>query len=184
MVTDREILEMFTDESKKHQAFEILLRQNQKPVYYYIRRMVLSHDDADDLTQNTFVSAWKALANFRGESKISTWLFRIAYHESINFLNAQKRLGKVALSDVEHRLGQSLQEDEHYQGDEIQIQLQTAIGLLPEKQKAVFVMKYFEEKRYDEIAVITGTSVGSLKASFHHAVQKIENFMKEVNPGD
>lgn len=174
---------MFLEEESRSKAFELLLQQYQKPIYYYIRRMVLSHDDADDLTQNTFISVWKSLANFRGDSKISTWMYRIAYHESINFLNQQKRLGKVAISDAEHKLGKSLQEDEHYHGDEIQIKLQTAIALLPEKQKAVFVMKYYEDKKYEEIAVITGTSVGALKASFHHAVQKIETFMKNVNPG-
>jgi len=145
--------------------------------------MVLSHDDSDNLTQNTFISTWKSLGNFRGEARISTWVYRISYNESLNFLNLQKCLGKVAISDAKHNLGKSLQEDEHYRRDGIQIKLQTAIALLPEKQKAVFIMKDYDEKKYVEIALITGTSVGALKASFHHTVQKIESFMKNVNPG-
>ena len=142
--------------------------------------MVLDHDDADDLVQNTYLKAWKNLENFRGESKISTWLFSIAYHESINFLQSRQRVGKVRLQDVEHQLDGALSSDPLYDGDSIQRKLQTAVATLPEKQKAVFVMKYYEEKRYDEIAEITGTSVGALKASFHHAVKKITDFMQSA----
>lgn len=137
----------------------------------------MSHDDADDLTQITFIKAWKALGEFRGDSKISTWLHRIAYNESINFINSKKRVLNVPLENVEYNLGKALQDDVLYNGDEIQIRLQTAVALLPEKQKAVFIMKYYEEKKYDEISEITGTSVGALKASFHHAVSKIEAFV-------
>lgn len=139
--------------------------------------MVLDHDDADDLTQTTFIKAWKGLHAFRGEAKISTWLFRIAYRETLNFLETKKQVMKIPLESVEYQLGKSLQEDELYSGDEMQIKLQTAMAMLPEKQKAVFVMKYFEEKKYEEIALITGTSIGALKASFHHAVSKIEAFL-------
>jgi RNA polymerase sigma-70 factor, ECF subfamily len=139
--------------------------------------MVLNHDDADDLTQITFIKAWRGLQDFRGEARISTWLHRIAYNESINFINSRKRINNVPLDSVEYDLGRSLQEDVLYDGNEIQLKLQTAMATLPEKQKAVFIMKYFEEKKYDEIAEITGTSVGALKASFHHAVTKIEAFL-------
>lgn len=177
-IPENELIQMLRSPEKKEMAFTQLLKQLQKPIYYYIRRMVLDHDDADDLTQNTFIKAWKGLDQFRGDSRISTWVHTIAYHESINFINQQKRLGKVAIDQVEHLLGKHLQSDEMYSGDEIQIKLQTAMALLPEKQKAVFVMKYYEEKKYEEIAEITGTSVGALKASFHHAVKKIEDFMK------
>lgn len=155
----------------------MLLKQFQKPIYYYVRRMVLDHDDADDITQNTFIKAWKGLANFRGESKISTWLHRIAYNESISFINSSKRIGKVEIGNVESELTPHLQQDVMYSGDEIQMKLQTALATLPEKQKAVFIMKYYEEKKYDEISEITGTSVGALKASFHHAVTKIETYL-------
>ena len=175
--SDQEILHLFSESSKKEEAFRLLLKQFQKPIYYYVRRMVLDHDDADDITQNTFIKAWKGLANFRGESKISTWLHRIAYNESISFITSSKRIGKVEIGNVEYELTPHLQQDVMYSGDEIQMKLQTALATLPEKQKAVFIMKYYEEKKYDEISEITGTSVGALKASFHHAVTKIETFL-------
>lgn len=180
-MTDHEILTLFRQPGKSELAFREILRQWQKPVYYYIRRMVLDHDDADDVTQTTFIKAWKGLPEFRGESKISTWIHKIAYYESLNFLESKKRVHKVALEDVHHALGKSLQEDSLYSGDEIQRKLQVAMALLPEKQKAVFVMKYYEEKKYEEISEITGTSVGALKASFHHAVTKIESYLAQ-NP--
>ncbi|MFN0032144.1 MAG: RNA polymerase sigma factor [Flavobacteriales bacterium] len=176
-LNDHEILNLFAQEAKREEAFGHVLRQYQKPIYYYIRRMVLDHDDADDVTQNTFIKAWRALGQFRGESKLSTWLYKIAYHESLTHLNTQKRIGKVAIENVEHELKHHLQQDSLYTGDEIQMKLQTAMALLPQKQKAVFVMKYYEEKKYEEISAITGTSVGALKASFHHAVNKIEAYM-------
>jgi RNA polymerase sigma factor (sigma-70 family) len=172
---------MFRTPDKSEAAFREILRQYQKPVYYYIRRMLLDHDDADDVTQTTFIKAWKGLSEFRGECKLSTWLHRIAYFESLNFIESKKRVHKVAIDDVARDLGRSLQEDVLYSGDDIQRKLQIALATLPEKQKAVFVMKYYEDKRYEEIADITGTSVGALKASFHHAVSKIENYLAQ-NP--
>ncbi len=169
---------MYREPRNREKAFSIIVRENQRAIYYYTRRMVLDHDDADDITQNTFIKAWKGLENFRGESKISTWLHKIAYHESLSFINSQKRVGKVPMEKVEHTLSKSLEADVYYSGDEIQRKLQTAVALLPEKQKAVFIMKYFEEKKYEEMSEITGTSVGALKASFHHAVHKVEDFLK------
>ena len=139
--------------------------------------MVLDHDDANDIAQNTFIKAWKGLDNFRSESKFSTWLYRIATNESITFLHKQKKIKGIPFEDVEHALSSSLEADVHYNGDEIQRKLQTAIANLPNKQKAVFIMKYYEEKKYKEISDITGTSVGALKASYHHAVKKIEDFL-------
>jgi len=173
---------MFQVESSRDEAFRILLMQHQKDVYFHIRRMVLSHDDADDLTQNTFIKAWKNFDSFRGDSKISTWLFRIAYNESINFLEKKKRLMNLSIEEVESKLPAALQEDELYTGDMMQMQLQIALATLPEKQKAVFVMKYYEEKKYEEIAEITGTSIGALKASFHHAIKKIESYLMNTKP--
>jgi RNA polymerase sigma-70 factor (ECF subfamily) len=178
-MSDQEILTMFRAPDKSEAAFREILRQYQKPVYYYVRRMLLDHDDADDVTQNAFIKAWKGLPEFRGESKLSTWIHRIAYHECLNFMASKKRIHKVPLEDVPQHLGKSLQQDALYSGDDIQRKLQVALALLPEKQKAVFVMKYYEEKRYEEIADITGTSVGALKASFHHAVTKIENYLAQ-----
>jgi RNA polymerase sigma-70 factor (ECF subfamily) len=173
-MTDQELLEQYHRAETRETGFRMIVRQFQKPIYYYIRRMVLDHDDADDITQTTFIKAWKGLDGFRGESKLSTWLHTIAYHEAISFLDKKKRVAKVALDQVGAKLGHALQQDELYQGDEIRQRLQVAVASLPAKQKAVFIMKYYEEKKYEEIAEITGTSVGALKASYHHAVQKIE----------
>ncbi len=156
-----------------------MLKAYQKPIYYFVRRMVLNHDDADDLTQNTFIKAWKALEGFRGDSKVSTWLHTIAYHEAIHFISSKHQVGRVPLDQVQHQLHQTLANDDLYSGDEIQRKLQVAIATLPEKQKAVFIMKYFEEMKYEEMSAITGTSVGALKASYHHAVQKIEESLQQ-----
>lgn len=141
--------------------------------------MILDHDDADELTQITFVKAWKALGQFRFESKIGTWLHTIAYRESIHHLEQKKKICRIPMDQVGHLLADHLKSDALYDGDFIQAQLQAAIATLPEKQKAVFIMKYYEEKKYEEIAEITGTSVGALKASYHHAVAKIEQFLQE-----
>ncbi len=160
-------------------AFSELVASFQKPIYFYVRRMVLDHDDANDITQNVFIKAWKGVANFRKESLLSTWLYRIATNETCTFLAKKKRIAGLPFEQIEHSLSSTLEADVYYDGDDIQRKLQTAIALLPEKQKAVFIMKYFEEKKYTEIAEITSTSVGALKASFHHAVKKIEEFLKE-----
>lgn len=176
-MTDEELIHAFRHPEKVDAAFADLIRQYQRPIYFFIRRMVVDHDDADDLTQVTFIQAWKGMAGFRGDAKLSTWLHTIAYRESIHFLEKKKRLGKVSMDQVEYALEGTLHNDPLYEGDEIHRRLQVAVALLPEKQKAVFVMKYFEEKKYEEIAAITGTSVGALKASFHHAVQKIEHHL-------
>jgi RNA polymerase sigma-70 factor (ECF subfamily) len=141
--------------------------------------MVLSHEDADDVTQVVFIKAWRSIDQFRGEAKLSTWLYRIAHNECITFLRSKKTFLGIESAEVESKLGSALQSDELYSGDEIQARLQTAIALLPEKQKAVFIMRYYDELKYEEIAEITGTSVGALKASYHHAVQKIEASIKE-----
>ncbi|MFN5619989.1 MAG: RNA polymerase sigma factor [Flavobacteriales bacterium] len=178
-MSDHELLEMLTDPERRSKGVGLFIRQFQKPIYYYIRRMVLSHEDADDLTQQVFIKAWKSIESFRGESKLSTWLYRIAHNETISFLRSAKRIMQVDAGAIEHALGRSLQEDVLFSGDEIQARLQTAIALLPEKQKAVFVMRYYDELKYEEMAEITGTSVGALKASYHHAVQKIEAYFTE-----
>ena len=175
--SDEELLEMFHSGDNPNYAFNLIVRKYQERLYYYIRRMVVDHDDADDVMQNTFVKAWKALGNFRGDANLYTWLYRIATNESLNFINKRKKQNKVSMDDAEHYLAQNLESDHYYSGDEIQQKLQAAIATLPEKQKAVFVLKYFEEKKYDEISDILGTSVGALKASYHHAVKKIEKYL-------
>ena len=141
--------------------------------------MVITHEDADDVTQNTLVKAWKGLHKFKEEAKLYTWLYRIATNESITFLNKKKKHFFISFNDVEHELAQALESDEYYTGDEIQLTLQKAILSLPEKQRLVFNMRYYDELKYDEIAEILETSVGGLKASYHHAVKKIENYIKE-----
>ncbi len=163
----------------KRKEFSQLVRLHQREVYFFVRKMVLNHDDANDITQNTFIKAWKGLSSFRKESKFSTWVMRIAYNESINFLNKKKRIFGISLKDVQAELPSVLAEDRYYTGDEIQRILQTAVATLPEKQKAVFVLRYFENKKYEEIAAVTGTSIGSLKASFHHAKNKVKEFVEK-----
>ncbi|MFN8776796.1 MAG: RNA polymerase sigma factor [Flavobacteriales bacterium] len=176
-MSDQELLQRFRDPHTSGEGFQLIVRQFQRPIYYYVRRMVLDHDDANDITQSTFIRAWKGLSGFRGESQLSTWLHTIAYREALHFLEQKKRIGKVPADQVAQRLEAVLAEDTLYTGDDIQRRLQVAVATLPPRQKAVFVMKYFEEKKYDEIAEITGTSVGALKASYHHAVQKVEDHL-------
>ena len=178
-MTDRELLDMLQDPQRRNAGVTAFIRHYQRPIYFYIRRMVLSHEDADDISQIVFVKAWRAIDSFRGESKLSTWLYRIAYNECVSFLRSSKRLMSVDASQVESDLGSALQSDVLFSGDEIQAKLQTAIALLPEKQKAVFIMRYYNDINYEEMAEITGTSVGALKASYHHAVHKIEAYLIE-----
>ncbi len=178
-MTEVELLEMLRDSSRKEEGISQLILQYQRPIYYFTRRMVLRHEDADDVTQVVFIKAWKSIDQFRGEAKLSTWLYRIAHNECMTFLRSKKTLLGIESTEVESKLGSALQSDELYSGDDIQARLQTAIALLPEKQKAVFIMRYYDELKYEEIAEITGTSVGALKASYHHAVQKIEANIKE-----
>lgn len=178
-LSDREILDLFAKTATRNHAFNLLVRQYQQRLYWHIRKMVLDHDDADDLLQNVFIKAFNALDNFREDSKIYTWLYRIATNECITFLNNKKKRFMVPMVDVEHQLSQNLETDTYFSGDRIQMKLQQAILTLPDKQRLVFNLKYFEEMKYEEMSEILGTSVGALKASFHHAVKKIEEFMKK-----
>ena len=140
--------------------------------------MVVDHDNCNDVVQNVFIKAWRAIDGFREESKLSTWLYRIATNESITFINKRKKIAGIPLEDVEHQLPSQLSQDELYNGDEIQRRLDAAVAALPEKQRTVFILKYFEEKKYQEIVEITGTSEGALKASYHHAVKKIREHIE------
>lgn len=178
MIDESKMIALLFEQRQKEKAFEQVLMHYQKPVYYYIRKFLVDHDDTDDVCQQVFIKAWKGLGNFKGESKIGTWLYRIAYNESMTFIEKKKRIAGVALDKVESELPGVLMSDDLFTGDEIQAKLQSAVAALPDKQRAVFIMKYFEDRRYEDIAEITGTSVGALKASFHHAVHKIELFMK------
>lgn len=176
-VEDAEILEKFTVEKTKQEAFNLLLNKYQQKIYWHIRRMVVNHDDTDDLVQDVFIKVWKNLDHFRNDSQLYTWIYRIATNESITFLNKQKQKNNTPLDEVSSELAESLIEPSYFNGNDIQLKLQRAILTLPDKQRLIFNMKYFDDLKYEEISQILGTTVGALKASFHIAVKKIEAFM-------
>lgn len=175
--TEDEIVAQLRDHAQQRDAFALVVSIYGEKLYWQIRKMVMDHDDANDLLQNTFLKAWTNLENFRGEAKLSTWLYRIAINESITFLNRQRSINKVSLDDTDAFLLERLKGDEYFDGDDAQKKLQEAILQLPEKQRLVFNLKYFDEMKYDDMSEILGTSVGALKASYHHAVKKVEEFL-------
>lgn len=175
--SDKELLDQFRDPSKRERAFNLIIRKYQKRIYWHIRKIVISHDDADDVVQNVFIKVWKNLDGFKEESQLFTWLYRIATNESLTWLRQKKDNLKVSFDDVSYGLSKSLEDDNFFKGDDIQKKLQQAILTLPEKQRIVFNMKYYDEIKYEEMSQILDTSVGALKASYHHAVKKIEEFM-------
>ena len=178
---EQEVLKLLQDESTQRKGFEMIVAQYSEQLYWQIRRMVLSHDDANDLLQNAFVKAWMNIDYFRAEAKLSTWLYRIALNECITFLNKQRAANAVSIDDPEAVLVQKLESDPYFSGDDAQLLLQKALLALPEKQRMVFNLKYFQEMKYEEMSEIFGTSVGALKASYHHAVKKIEKFLEEID---
>lgn len=180
-IDEKELVRQLQNEKTARAAFETLLHAYTEPVYWQIRRMVMNHDDANDIVQNVFLKAWTNLHNFRGEAKLSTWLFKIAVNESINFINKEKhRVSSVAGdTEEEYLLLKNLEADTYFDGDELQRQLQEAIAKLPEKQRIVFNMRYYDEMKYEEISEVLGTSVGALKASYHHAVKKLTEMLGE-----
>ncbi len=176
-VDDAEILRKFQDEKTRNEAFNLLLKKYQQKLYWHIRRMVIDHDDADDLIQDTFVKVWKNLPNFRSDAQLYTWMYRIATNECITFLNKKKQKNNIPLDDVAYDLADTLADSTYFNGDQAQLKLQQAILTLPEKQRLVFNMKYHDDMKYEEMSEILGTSVGALKASFHLAVKKIETYL-------
>ena len=177
MIDEKALYKQLHDASTKEAAFTRLVREYQEPLYWQIRRMVLSHDDADDVLQNTFIKAWSAIDSFRGESRLQTWLFRIAINESLNFLSKKKQT--VSLDQTAGSMADMLASDSYFDGDEVQQQFQKAICTLPEKQRLVFNLKYFDEMKYEDMSTLLGTSIGALKASYHHAVKKISSFFQD-----
>jgi RNA polymerase sigma factor (sigma-70 family) len=174
---EKEFIIKLLNPKTQNEAFQKLLREYQKPLYNHIRNIVLNHDDTDDVLQNTFVKVFQNLKNFKGDSKLFSWMYRIATNEALTFLKQKARKNGISSVELQNKTIDNLQADVYFDGNEIQIKLQKAIALLPEKQQLVFKMKYFEELKYEEISEILGTSVGGLKASYHHAVKKIEAFV-------
>ena len=180
-MNEHEFIQALLDPKTQNKAFQELVAHYQKPLYYHIRSIVLNHDDADDVLQNTFIKVFQYLKNFKQESKLFTWMYRIATNEAITHLsNKAKKNGRTSL---EHQafVIDNLKADVYFEGDDIQLKLQKAILLLPEKQQLVFKMRYFNELKYEELSEILGTSVGALKASYHHAVKKIEAHLLQTN---
>lgn len=177
LIEDSELLTMFQDESKRQEAFSILLKKYQQKIYWHIRRMVIDHDDADDIAQDVFIKVWKNINSFRQDSQLYTWIYRIATNECITFLNKKKNYLNVSYEELAEKLEDSLNDDNYFSAEAIQKKLQKAILTLPEKQRLVFNMKYYDDLKFQEISDILGTSVGALKASYHLAVKKIENFL-------
>lgn len=175
---EAELVRQLRDPKECRKAFSKVIAAYSEPLYWQIRKLVVNHEDANDLLQNTFLKAWSNIENFRGDAKISTWLYKIAINESITFLNKERQRLNVSLDDGDTFLIDNLASDEWFDGDELQAELQKAISKLPEKQRLIFNMRYFDEMKYEEISEILGTSVGALKASFHHAVKKIEQYFQ------
>lgn len=173
---EEDIIARLKDEKERAAAFSVIVNRYSQQIYWHIRRMVLSHDDTNDLVQNTFIKAWTSIDNFRGDSKISTWLYRIAINETLNFLGKNKN-NTVSINSPEGAIAEQLESDIHFNGERADALLQEAIHRLPEKQRLAFNMKYYEEMKYEEMSEILGTSVGALKASYHIAVKKIEDYI-------
>lgn len=171
-------IETLINPKTQNTAFKQLVQRYQKPLYYHIRNIVLNHDDADDVLQNTFIKVFSNIGNFKGDSKLYSWMFRIATNESLTFIEQRAKKQGISNIEVQQKAIFNLESDVYFEGNEIQLQLQKAIATLPEKQQLVFKMKYFEEMKYENISEILDTSVGGLKANYHHAVKKIEEYLK------
>jgi RNA polymerase sigma-70 factor, ECF subfamily len=175
--TDTELLIQFRDPATKEKAFTTIIKKYQEKLYWHIRRMVVEHEDANDVLQNVFIRVWNGLENFREDSQLYTWLYRIATNECLTFLEQQKRKSTVSLGDVESGLSNKIKADNNFDANKLEWKLQLAIQQLPEKQRAVFSLRYYDEMPYEEMSRVLDTSEGALKASYHHAVKKIEDYI-------
>ncbi len=175
------IIEELRDSETCQKAFSKVIKHYSEPLYWQIRRMVIDHDNANDILQETFIKAWININHFRGDAKLSTWLYKIAINESITFLNKERNKHTSSIDEEDSFLINSLEADEWFDGDNLRLELQKAINKLPEKQRLVFNMRYFDEMKYEDMSEILGTSVGALKASYHHAVKKIEDFFSSID---
>ena len=174
---DSELLAQFRDPATKESAYTAIIRKYQEKLYWHVRRMVVDHDDANDILQNVFIRVWNALENFREDSQLYTWLYRIATNECLTFLKQQKKRASVSLSDVESGLSNKVKADKYFDANKLEWKLQVAIQQLPEKQRLVFTLRYYDEMPYEEMSKVLDTSEGALKASYHHAVKKIEDYI-------
>lgn len=170
---ESQLIHDLQEKSTSEAAFRTLMETYGEKVYWLIRKMVLNHDDANDLAQSSFMKVWTNIQNFRGDARLSTWIYKIAVNEAINFLNKEKQRNNIIGEGEDSYLMSTLESDPYFDGDELQKKLQKAILALPEKQRLVFNMRYYDEMKYEEISEIVGTSVGALKASYHHALKKI-----------
>lgn len=178
MQEEKIFIETLINPKTQNEAFKKLIQQYQKPLYFHIRNIVLNHDDTDDVLQNTFIKVFSNISNFKGDSKLYSWMYRIATNESLTFIEQRAKKQGISNEEVQQKAIQKLESDVYFEGDAIQLKLQKAIATLPEKQQLVFKMKYFEEMKYENMSEILETSVGALKANYHHAVKKIEDYLK------
>jgi RNA polymerase sigma-70 factor (ECF subfamily) len=174
---DKELLELFRDPSQRERAYTAIVKKYQEKIYWHVRRMVVDHDDAHDVVQNVFIKVWKGLDNFREDAKLYTWLYRIASNESLTFIEQQKKRQIVSFEDAQSGLADRLKADKDFDPNKLEWKLQLAIQQLPEKQKLVFSLRYYDEMPYEDMSRILETSEGALKASYHHAVKKIEEYI-------
>ena len=177
---DKELLLKLRNSETRNYGFNLLVREYQRRVYWHVRKMVIDHDDADDITQEVFIKIHKHIDSFREDAQLYTWIYRIATNECLTFLQRKKRRFFLPIGDVEGELTAKLDSNSTLTGDEIQLKLQKALLKLPDKQRLVFNMKYFDDMSYEQISEITDTTVGALKASYHHAVKKIEDYLSEL----
>lgn len=179
MIAEETLVDELKRKDSQAKAFEVLVNTYKERLYWHIRRIVLDHDDTDDVLQNTFIKVYKNIDNFKGDSKLYSWMYRIATNESLTFLKQKSKKAAISDQELKEVMIENLQSDAYFEGEEIQLKLQRALATLPDKQKLVFNMKYFQEMKYEEISEVLGTSVGGLKASYHLAVKKIEAYLKE-----
>ena len=176
---EKEIVVLLQDPARQREAFARIVKEYSEQLYWQIRRLVLTHEDANDILQNTFIKAWTNIEYFRGDAKMSTWLYRIALNECLTFLNKQRASQQLSINEAETEMMNQLESDTYFDGDETQKIFLQAVKQLPDKQQMIFNLKYFKEMKYEEISEILGTSIGALKASYHHAVKKIESFLEK-----
>ena len=177
-ISDTELLALFREAATKEKAFSILVKKYQERLYWHIRRMLVDHEDSNDVMQNVFIRVWNALANFREDAQLYTWLYRIATNECLTFIEQRKKKGTISINELESGLSNKIRADQGFDANKLEWKLQLAIQQLPEKQRVVFILRYYDEMTYEEMSKVLETSAGALKASYHHAAKKIEDFIQ------